>query len=119
VTLTFTNEGSSPCTLYGYPGVSYVTGSSGTQVGSPAARDANVNGVVPQVVVTLVPGGVGHAVLQEVDVENYPSATCGPDPVLGLRVYPPGQTAAAFVPQSTTGCSLSGPMQLQIGFVTP
>lgn len=28
---------------------------------------------------------------------NYPAATCDPMTVAGLRVYPPNETAAAFV----------------------
>jgi Protein of unknown function (DUF4232) len=118
-TLTFTNQGSVTCNLFGYPGVSYVAGSAGAQVGSPAARDASVGGQATQTTVVLPPGGVGHAILRQVDVSAYPTATCEPTPVLGLRIYPPGQLTALFVPQSTTGCSLSGPLQMQIGFITP
>ena len=53
----------------------------------------------------------------EVNVGNFPAATCTPTPVLGLRIYPPNQTAAAFIPQTGTGCAQSGVDQLQIGFV--
>jgi hypothetical protein len=115
--LNFRNQGTTTCTLNGYPGVSYVTGSSGTQVGSPATRVAvNGSATTPQVVV-LAPGKSASAALREVNVANYPAATCTPTPVLGLRVYPPNQTAAAFVSQTSNGCAQTGPEQLQISFV--
>ncbi len=115
--LNFRNQGSTTCTLNGYPGVSFVTGATGTQVGSPATRVAvNGSATSPQLV-TLAPGKSANAALREVNVANYPAATCTPTPVLGLRVYPPGETAAAFVSQPTTGCAQTGPEQMQVSFV--
>jgi hypothetical protein len=115
--LVFRNTGAATCILNGYPGVSYVTGSAGAQVGSPAAR-VPAPGATAQPV-RVAPGDSAHATLREVNVGNYPAATCGPTPVLGLRVYPPNQTAAGFVPQATTGCTQTGPSQLEITFVQP
>jgi hypothetical protein len=115
--LTFQNGGTTACTLYGYPGVSYVTGSAGTQVGDPADRNATISGQAAATVVTLPAGGTAHAVLAEVDVGNYPPTTCNPIAVRGLRIYPPGQTAALFVPQATQGCQATGVHQLSVGFV--
>ncbi len=117
VPLQFRNNGSSACTLYGYPGVSYVTGATGQQVGSAAERTAPVAGETVEQVVTLAPGSVAQATLQEIDVGNFPASTCSPVAVRGLRVYPPGQTAAAFIPAATRGCTQSGPVQLRVGFV--
>ncbi len=34
--LGFTNASSAPCTMYGYPGVSFVTSPGGTVIGAPA-----------------------------------------------------------------------------------
>jgi hypothetical protein len=115
--LVFRNTGAAPCTLNGYPGVSYVTGSTGTQVGSPATR-VPAPGATAQAI-NVAPGGSAHATLREINVANYPPATCGPTPVLGLRVYPPNQTAAVFVAQATNGCAQTGPAQLEITFVQP
>jgi hypothetical protein len=113
--VNFLNRSSVICTLNGYPGVSYVTGTAGTQVGSPAARVPTPGST--QQTVQLAPGNSAHATLREVNVGNYPSATCSPTPVRGLRIYPPNQTAATFIAQSGTGCSQVGPQQLEIGFV--
>ena len=63
------------------------------------------------------PGHSAHATLRAVNVGNFPPATCTPTPVLGLRIYPPNQTAAAFIAQTGTGCAQAGVNQLQIGFV--
>lgn len=117
--LTFRNDGSTACTLFGYPGVSYVRGSTGIQTGDPADRYASISGASTASVVTLAAGGTAHAVLAEVDVANYPPATCRPIAVRGLRVYPPDQTAALFVPQTATGCEATGVRQLGVGFIVP
>lgn len=92
--LQFTNNGTSSCTLSGYPGVSFVTSGSGDQVGAAASRN-------PQhapVTVTLAPGATAHATVQIVDSMNYSPAQCKATDVSGFRVYPPGETTAAYVP---------------------
>jgi hypothetical protein len=40
-----------------------------------------------------------------VDALNFPTATCGPAQATDLRVYPPNQTAAIFLPNSSKGCA--------------
>ncbi|MBO0692376.1 MAG: DUF4232 domain-containing protein [Acidimicrobiaceae bacterium] len=115
--LNFHNGSSTPCTLFGYPGVSYVRGSTGIQTGDPASRNASISGASSPKAVTLAAGGSAHAVVGEVEVANYPSATCRPVAVRGLRVYPPDQTAALFVPQVAKGCAATGVHQLSVGFV--
>lgn len=97
------------CTLTGYPGVSYVAGSQGTQIGAPAAR---LPGTVTTV--TVQSGSSAFATLREVVAENYPSS-CGLTNVAGLRIYPPNQTTALFVAQNTQGCSNSSDLLLQVG----
>jgi uncharacterized protein DUF4232 len=101
--IVFTNTGSGTCTMFGYPGVAYVAGSEQHQVGAPAAR----NQQHPPSSVTLRPGEQASAVLQIVDAHNYPPASCRLVAVSGLRVYPPDETAAAFValPSGATACS--------------
>jgi len=99
--LNFTNVSSSSCVLDGYPGTSFVTSPSGSQIGSPASRSP----AVPPAPVTLVPGATAHATLQVVDAQNYDAAACAPVTAHWLRVFPPGQTASAEVSFTTTVCS--------------
>ena len=96
VGLQLRNTGSSSCTVYGYPGVSWVAGADGHQVGAAAARQANVGGDAEQAV-TLAPGAVASAPLDIVDAAVRTRSECKPVPVKGLRVYPPGEKAALFV----------------------
>jgi Protein of unknown function (DUF4232) len=98
--LQLRNTGSSPCTVYGYPGVSWVAGTDGHQVGAAAQRQANNSGSAEQTV-TLAAGALASAPLDIVDAAVIPPAECKPVPVLGLRVYPPGETAALFLPLAT------------------
>ena len=99
--LQFTNVGQRTCTLQGFPGVSYVTGDSGQQVGLPANRTGNLGPVV-----TLRPGASTNAGLVMTNPDPYPADQCKQVDVRGLRVYPPNETAAMFLP--TTGASCSG-----------
>jgi Protein of unknown function (DUF4232) len=113
--LVFTNTGSRTCELRGFPGVSYVAGEDGHQVGPAAAMSGERGGQVP-----IPPGGTAQAQLQLVNVQNYDPADCAPVPVRGLRVYPPGDTASLFVPMDGTGCSAAPPgNQLAIQTITP
>lgn len=108
-TLSFTNTGSQACVLSGFPGVSYVTGASGEQVGAAAERSGSAKGPV-----TLAPGGSTTAQVQAVQVANYPEADCDPTPVNGLRVYPPNDRGALFVALPGTGCAKDGVKQLSV-----
>ncbi|MCW0216593.1 MAG: DUF4232 domain-containing protein [Pseudonocardia sp.] len=114
VTLAFQNTGSAPCQLRGFPGVSYVTGDTGQQVGAAAAMSGPRGGEV-----RLAPGGSAGAVLQMAQAGNFDPAACTPTAVRGLRVYPPGEKASAFVPLETTGCAGTTPSpQLQVQTMT-
>lgn len=103
--LDLTNTSPSTCTLLGYPGVSFVTGPSGTQVGDPARRDP----VTPATTVTLESGQVAHAVLQVGSAGSYDPAQCLPVTVHYLRVYPPDETTALVVPFTAQACSATLP----------
>jgi hypothetical protein len=108
--LQLRNTGSSACTLYGYPGVSWVRGATGIQTGAAATRQADPNGT--EKVVTLAPGALASAPLDIVDAAVIPPSECKPVAVRGLRIYPPGQKAALFLPQPTAAggygeCSLA------------
>ena len=116
--IDFTNTSNSPCSLYGYPGVSLVTGPPYTQVGLAAKRSTTSAKVK---LITLAPGATANALLQIVDALNYPSATCGPTKATALKVYPPNQTAPVYLPNTSTACSKSvqtmniGPVQAGSG----
>jgi hypothetical protein len=102
--LLLTNTGDRSCELTGFPGVSYVTGDSGEQVGPAAAMNGERGGRVP-----LAVGQAATAQLRMVDVGNFDVEVCRPTPVRGLRIYPPGDTASLFVPLETTGCAGTPP----------
>ncbi len=97
----FRNTSHRTCTLYGYPGVSFVRGEKGLQTGDPARRTGD-----PKRVVSLRPGGVAHAVLDTVSPDVSPG--CRKVSVRGFRVYPPNETAAVFVPAPQQACSAHG-----------
>jgi hypothetical protein len=99
VGLQLRNTGSTTCTVYGYPGVSWVRGDQGTQTGAAAVRQQDPNGT--EKVVTLAPGALASAPLDIVDAAVIPPSQCKPVAVRGLRIYPPGQTAALFLPDAT------------------
>jgi len=108
--LQLRNTGSTTCTLYGYPGVSWVRGSAGTQTGAAAVRSADPSGT--EKVVTLAPGATASAPLDIVDAAVIPPSECKPVAVRGLRIYPPGQQAALFLSLPTAAggygeCSLT------------
>ncbi len=108
--LQLRNTGSSACTLYGYPGVSWVRGASGVQTGAAATRQTDPNGT--EKTVTLAPGALASAPLDIVDAAVIPPSECKPVAVRGLRIYPPGQQAALFLPLPTAAggygeCSLT------------
>jgi hypothetical protein len=112
--IDFTNTSSSTCTLYGYPGVSLVSGPPYTQIGLAAKRSTST----PVKLVTLAPGATGNALLQIVDALNYPSASCGPTKATALKIYPPNQTAPVYLPNTANGCAKSVQI-MYIGAVQP
>jgi Protein of unknown function (DUF4232) len=98
--IVFTNTGSVPCDLQGYPGVSMVGDHNGTQIGAPATEVDTVP-ITQQV---IKPGGSVQAMLQVEIAQNV--AGCTPVAVDGLRVYPPHSYASVFVPApQLVGCS--------------
>jgi hypothetical protein len=99
--IQFSNSSSSPCTLYGYPGVSFVGAAGGSQIGAAATR----NSALPAKLISLSPGQTVHATLQVVDAMNYPSGDCGPVTAHWLKIYPPNQTAPVYVSFTAQTCS--------------
>jgi hypothetical protein len=101
-TLRLTNTGTASCTLHGYPGISLVGHGNGTQIGAAADRD---HSVAPTTVL-IRPGGSTTFVVRLVQAGNYPRSTCLPSAADGFRVYPPGSTAALYLPlKAATGCA--------------
>ena len=99
--LDLTNISGGTCTVFGYPGVSFVTGPSGTLIGRAATR----NPVKPATTITLTPGQVAHATLQVAQAGNYDPAQCKPVTAHWLRIFPPDQTAPLYVSFTTKACS--------------
>lgn len=97
--LVFTNTSNHPCVIQGFPGVSYVGGDDGHQIGPAAFRDGTKGAAV-----TLNTGESAFATVGFVNIHNYDAATCQPQPVRGLRVYPPQETASIYIDMPTTGC---------------
>jgi eukaryotic-like serine/threonine-protein kinase len=96
--IDFTNVSGATCTLYGYPGVALTTGTTpAAQVGAAANRTSSAPSLV-----TLAPGKTANAQLEIVDAENYPS--CSPIATSYLQIYLPEQTAATYLPFTSTGC---------------
>lgn len=98
--LKFTNKSDAKCTIQGFPGVSYVGGSNGKQVGEPAKRTPPKGEPIH-----LAPGASASANVGFVQVHNFDASQCKPTSVRGLRVYPPHDTASMFVSMKGTGCA--------------
>jgi hypothetical protein len=97
--IVLTNTSSSSCTLYGYPGVSFVNGQGGSQVGAPATK----NPAVKAAQLTLAPGGKANALLAVHDAGAYPD--CRPTSVDWLRIYPPGDFGSLYVQYKAQACA--------------
>ncbi|MET0235850.1 MAG: DUF4232 domain-containing protein [Kibdelosporangium sp.] len=104
--LVFTNTGTVPCVIQGFPGVSYVAGDDGHQVGPAAVREGAKGEAID-----LAPGASAAAPVGFTQVRNYDEAVCKPTAVRGLRVYPPQETASLFIALEGTGCSGNPPGQ--------
>lgn len=97
--IVFTNTGTAACTLYGYPGVTFLD-ASGSQLGSDATHDG-----AEAAVVTLAPNGTANAMLRMPDPGNYSAGGCQPAQSARLRVYPPGDFKPLTVAYATTVCT--------------
>jgi hypothetical protein len=108
--LNLTNTSKASCFLFGYPGVSFVTGPSGSQIGQPASRNP---AVAPRTVI-LTPGGTAHVTVQVVDALNYSKSDCKPVTAHWLKVFPPGQFTALYIKFTATTCSAKLPARLGV-----
>ncbi|SFT06513.1 DUF4232 domain-containing protein [Saccharopolyspora flava] len=98
--LQFTNTGHRTCEIQGFPGVSYVGGDDGHQIGKPADRSGDKGPAI-----TLNPGAQAWAPIAAPRPENYDEATCQPQEARGFRIYPPQEYDSVFVPLTVTACS--------------
>ena len=98
--LVFTNSGGRTCVIQGFPGVSFVAGDDGHQVGEAAIRTGAKG---PAVI--LKPGATATAPVGFRNITAFDPAVCEPTDVRGLRVYPPHERKAEFVPFDTRGCA--------------
>lgn len=110
VPVVFTNVGA-PCRITGHPGVSYYGGTDHHQVGEAAVRDPG-----PRAVLLLHRGESATAWVDQVNVYLYEPEQCGPVPVTGLRVHPPGSTTAVLLPETgANACTKHMPGQRTLG----
>ena len=97
----FTNTAKKPCTLDGFPGVSLVTDNNGTQLGKAAERETNVKATP----VSLSPNSSAKSAVRITNTGALNPTECQPTKADGLRVYPPNETSAGFVPtDNLEGC---------------
>jgi hypothetical protein len=99
--VVLTNTGSRSCTLFGYPGVSFVD-SGGALLGKPSSQDPGTKKKV-----TLAPGGQANTLLRQPNPGNFDPTTCSPTTADRLRVYPPGNKGALFVHDAVQVCTTS------------
>jgi len=115
VALLLTSRSRTPCTLTGYPGVSFTAGAYAHQIGAPAQRDRRF----PVMRVTLAPGATVHATVAIANYANYDRRTCQPARATGYRIYPPGSTGSLVVRAPQTVCSRSGIQSFAVSVVRP
>ena len=111
--LQFTNLSGHACALNGFPFI-HAIGLSGQLTG----RRAAFTSATPRAV-TLTKGATATAVLQLVDVGNFPPSRCKPKTAAGFEVFPPNQTRAKIVPFPFGACSnTNGPVFMRVAPVT-
>jgi hypothetical protein len=111
--IVLTNTSASSCTMYGYPGVSFVKGQGGSEVGAPATR----NTAVKAAQLTLAPGGKASVLLAVHDAGAYPD--CRPASVDWLRIYPPGDYGSLYVQYKAQACANPNKSILTVSAVSP
>jgi Domain of unknown function (DUF4232) len=89
--ISFRNDGATPCTLTGFPGVSFVD-ASGRQIGVPASRNK-----VPYATVNVAPGAMATALLVVGNPDMVTNPACAVTVPNQIRVYPPNETASVLL----------------------
>ena len=98
--IIFRNISSKVCSLYGYPGVSWVT-ASGTSIGVPARQVHDP--ASPASTVNLRPGQSAYSEVEVPTAANQQLVGCLSVPAAGIRVYAPGSTTAVLLSPSSNG----------------
>ena len=111
--IVLTNTSASDCTLYGYPGVSFVTSQGGSQVGAPATK----NPAVKAAQLTLAPGDQANVLLAVHDAGAYPD--CRLTSADWLRIYPPGDYGSLYVQYKAQTCANAAKSILTVTAVSP
>jgi hypothetical protein len=109
--IDFRNVSGAACSMYGYPGVSFVAAPGTGQLGGAAAR----NSTFGPSLVTLAPGAVAHASVQVVVAQSYPASLCKPVTAHYLRVYPPGQVVPLYASLTALTCTGDIPGRSTLG----
>ncbi|HUL28539.1 MAG TPA: DUF4232 domain-containing protein [Streptosporangiaceae bacterium] len=112
-TLDFTNISGASCTLYGYPGISFVASAGGKQIGAAANRSP-----ASKRLVVLAPGKTAHALLDLLDVLNFPPSVCAVSNAHWIKVYPPNQFSASYVRLTAKVCSKPTPVYMSVAPVS-
>jgi hypothetical protein len=107
--LVFTNISGHPCAVQGFPGVSYVGGDDGHQIGAPAVRTGSGGTTI-----RLAAGQTASSNVGFVNVGNYDAAECRPTDTRGIRVYPPGETRSKFLALAGKGCANTKDQHLNV-----
>ncbi len=102
VPIDFTNVSDQSCAMYGFPGVSFVTGHPGSQIGDAASRETTFGS---ETVTLAANGGTAHAWLGVADAGNFPASACHQVTAHVLRIYPPDQYASLYTSFTSPVCS--------------
>ncbi len=97
--IVLTNTSASSCTLQGYPGVSFVTGPGGHEIGAPATR----NPAVAVTQLTVPAGGKANVLLAVHDAGAF--GGCRLTSADWLRIYPPGDYGSLYVQYKAQTCA--------------
>ncbi len=103
------NSGDAPCSMSGYPAVSFIAGSDNHPVGVAASQDPDTIGVV-----VIEPGQSTSANLGVVNAGNFP-ADCDAVPVSGLQVNLPGEAEPIIIGHADTACASTAYPTLRVG----
>ncbi|MCT1368431.1 DUF4232 domain-containing protein [uncultured Kocuria sp.] len=110
-TMTFTNSGSNPCKISGYPTVNFI-GGSGQTIGAAATPATDLGGTGA----TLQPGDSTSAILRSTQPDLYGS-TCEKTNASGLRIAAPGSKDSLDVPFTFSACGNPAVSQLSVSKV--
>jgi hypothetical protein len=101
--IKFTMRSLGACLLKGFPGVSHVD-SAGAQVGRAAFRNGPTGELITLTYGTSVSADVGFG-----NTGAYDPAVCRPQPVWGVRVYPPDEFVPLYL-KLTNAVGCAGPV---------